>query len=97
MKEISKYQCEHCNTVYDDEMIAMRCEQTHILFHDIVIVRSIHKGIAPAQPPEGAWPTVLIVGIHNNQDVLSRYKYEGEEQFKSPDMWGDQLYNPESK
>ena len=29
MKELKRYQCEHCGTVYSDKATAKKCESTH--------------------------------------------------------------------
>lgn len=98
MKELRKFQCEHCNTVFDEEDAAMRCEGKHILYNDIVIVRAVHRRANAVTLDEGQWPSAIIVGLHNNRDRLIRYKYEDEEHWKGPDLFlSDQFYNPDSK
>ena len=98
MKEIRKFQCEHCNTVYDYSEHAQKCESTHILHPEIVIVRGVHKRKPPLHSLEGLWPEYLIVGMHNIRNILVRYEFKGPEEFDSIDPFiGDQYYNVDKK
>ena len=79
MKQISKYVCEHCNTVYDHKATAMKCEEVHIQCGDLFIFKALHTRPSSVTGPEGHWPTTLIVSLEiHRDDVKSRYKYDGE-------------------
>ena len=80
MKVIEKFQCSLCGGVWDQAAHAQQCERKHIELNDVQVVRAVHaKGINQIDPPEGCWPTALIVGVDKFPDKLMRYKFDDEE------------------
>ena len=92
MIELKKYQCEHCMTIFDRSDYARRCEETHILYNEIQILKAIHNKCPPVTQSEGKWPEFIIVGKDNVKDVFIRYKYSGPEEFMEGDPFFDSKF-----
>lgn len=76
MKVLKKFQCELCNTVYEIEDAAIKCETAHIEYNKIQVVKADHCRISPALPEEGQWPVSIIVGKQDTVGVFVRYKLD---------------------
>jgi len=77
MIELKKFQCEHCNTVYDDEQVANKCERVHIEHNKIQVVKADHNRMNHASIEKGQWPVSIIVGKKDNREAFVRYKIDG--------------------
>ena len=89
MRVIETYQCGLCNGIYNQPAHAELCERQHIELRDIQVVRAIHSKCAGMLlPPEGAWPSALIVGIDRYGEKLMRYKLDDVEL----EEFGDHFY-----
>lgn len=97
MIELKKYQCEHCQAIYDREEFARTCEGKHIEHPVLQIVRAIHERCSPVEFEEGKWPAFIIVGKDEVRNKFMRYKLESEENAGADYFTTDGYYNPENK
>jgi len=97
MIELKKYQCEHCNTVYDNETLAQTCEEKHIKYSELQIVRAVHEKCFPVESSEGKWPEFIMVGKNELKNKIMRYKFESEENISDGYFSMDNYYNPDKK
>jgi len=87
--EIKQFQCEHCNTVYNQQDWAAKCENSHILYNEIQVIKANHNSRPVIVSKEGLWPITIVVGKQGVPDVYMRYKLEGpaeEDEFKWQDF-----------
>lgn len=92
MIELKNYQCEHCNTIYNEKNTAAKCEGNHIIHSELQIVRAIHKECHPIIPEEGQWPSFIVVGKNELRDKLVRYAFECEEDISGVRFMSDPYY-----
>lgn len=64
MKELSKYQCEYCNTEYNDKSKAEQCENNHK-----VKTRLKDKRYLPYSQDKSGYPLVLNVEFEDGKVI----------------------------
>ena len=65
MKEVTQYQCEICNTFYNDAVKCQECESSHCLVDHIAQYKYNPKGMGP----ESKYPHALVVIMENGQQL----------------------------
>ena len=67
MKEIKLYQCEYCNTQYNNKSECEACEGNHIV--PVKIVRTKYRGSKIKQN----YPDVIFVEMSNGKTIQYNY------------------------
>lgn len=69
-KEIKTYQCQYCNTIYDNIVLAERCEDSHIPIRDYM---------PKYESRESEYPERFLITF-DNKKVITYHKEDESQQ-----------------